>query len=1129
MSRTSARITGAPNSPPEINDEVFVAVCLSHFIGRDEWVCQELGCPTFLGSPEAVKDLVGDIRGQPPIHKVVKLILQYVHEVHFFDTYVGPNAAPKGDKEGPDNRNDLLGKMRLALKELIEDRYFWVESDGTNKEGKQTGSEESGGFSRGPLRPLAPRDRERALVAATAYLLRAYCSFWTAQSVLGKEYNCGKGALNDFAQAYYLTERLAISIYEESILKADIDGVAKPEHFVKGELSENKGSTPFRRSILSRRYEYCIWWLHILIDILRAGLYDKLHDYTTAHQCYVKALKTFDDGTKPLRKIKKMGELGNAPEELTGTQDYLRSFACKTIAKARRQLGRANQSLGRFPEALQCYLHSLKDIVLLDRVVSNDDDWDEVVGSCTKLQRITSCLEVASKGPIIDKAFMRSFFETKAARDAFVRRSLEDGRFKKLLEPEQELNKKLKHDVVFSPRDLTVQDGGKTRLLVKSGNRHLAFRSMWSIGRILRIFSEHVSVLHSTARDEDWREWNEQLRERAEMYYQPFIDGKFLEKYKWRTPKLGGAFAQYTYNVFKEKNKELKDSDGELKIAATSLGAVSADGINERVMIPRKIGSFLMRRGYVERVKEIDQSADTGGMQALNKLVVLRRWQSFNPRVPRPSGERVLGGGFYLRWQGKGIVIDPGFDFIQNFYDEGFSLEDIDAVIITHCHPDHADELTTIITLLHEWNEFWDKMPKSEGPTRGKCLDLFLNESTYRSYESLVYARDTAVRSVQILPSSSWKPEKEGDEVRRGYPITRRLRDRYQMDIEIIPARHPDVVSEDSAIGVKLRLYHKPRSTGDPTIVGFTGDTQFYRNFKLARQFQNCDVLVANLGDMGLKELIQCAGNGFKYENHDEFSLVCDIFKARYDYPKVLDFIKLLAQLDLADINRDLKDLSKEERNAWQRLLSQKATTADIPCIQRAITLLLQAITIKRPEPEHNHLGLEGLYGLFKAMRKKAEDNKKEKLLIISEFPEELGSYRQLIARVLNRLNAKVLTNPGPTADAKLGEENGLPKWPVRCLTGDIGLHVGFHVPIGGTKKPPHRLSIRCYECNQNNELIGRRLNYHPVERINETIVKRTGNAMKYLCTELDHATRPINVPRHFLSYPYADMRTTDY
>lgn len=100
------------------------------------------------------------------------------------------------------------------------------------------------------------------------------------------------------------------------------------------------------------------------------------------------------------------------------------------------------------------------------------------------------------------------------------------------------------------------------------------------------------------------------------------------------------------------------------------------------------------------------------------------------------------------------------------------------------------------------------------------------------------------------------------------------------------------------------------------------------------------------------------------------------------------------------------------------------------------------------------------------------------------------------------------------------------PKNLVRCITGDIGLHIGLGAErdnkalqeeLGLINIPESPLTIRCYQCNQNNEMVEYKLHYHPVETIQEISIKSDGDGMKYLCSTFNHASLPIYKPEDFM------------
>ena len=85
-------------------------------------------------------------------------------------------------------------------------------------------------------------------------------------------------------------------------------------------------------------------------------------------------------------------------------------------------------------------------------------------------------------------------------------------------------------------------------------------------------------------------------------------------------------------------------------------------------------------------------------------LYVLKRWNSFAPILSSDRSPS-KGGGYFLNTGNLGIVFDPGFDFIQNFRNAKFCFNDIDYIFITHAHNDHMDDLESLTSLLHDYNE----------------------------------------------------------------------------------------------------------------------------------------------------------------------------------------------------------------------------------------------------------------------------------------------------------------------------------------------------------------------------------------------------------------------------------------
>lgn len=585
----------------------------------------------------------------------------------------------------------------------------------------------------------------------------------------------------------------------------------------------------------------------------------------------------------------------------------------------------------------------------------------------------------------------------------------------------------------------------------------------------------------------------------AEKFYPP---EEFIND--WERIFAGMVFSEFQSKVIRKNFKSLDY----LKKIAVLLGRYSMINIDNIVTLPKMLYCYVQGEGYKKRAQEF-RNVERGGM--LDKFVILRRWQSYNPKIPRPRYKRVLGGGYFLMWKGKGIVIDPGYNFIENFYDQGFSLEDIDAIIITHSHPDHDDELSTILTLLHEWNTISRKNLSYKKSGKLKHVDLFLNEGSYRKYSSWVYAPNTVVKKIYQLQSNRWDrhtldPDKNFG--KRGENVVLDLtgQEGYSLTIEIIPAWHDEIIAKHSSIGIKLVLDNN--ESKKLIKIGITGDSYAYEGIE--NYYKDCDILVAHLGDIKFKEIRTLSNIDIHYHALETY------FFGNEDYTKekLEHLVDFLAQLDLVDIEKVLE--AKDAMYLYKLIWSEKNLSMNKLRVQKIVRNLLHSI--EREFKYENHLGINGLFKLHRAMSEYNEKLNTRPLLIIGEFPEELGSHRHTIARILNNIDYNI-----PELKEKF-KENKYPKNNVRCFTGDVGLHVGIYVErnnedlkaLGYTDITSCQLMIRCHKCNQNNELVEFKLHYHPVDAIQEIAVKNDGEGMRYLCSTFNHASLPLYKPEDF-------------
>ncbi len=187
-------------------------------------------------------------------------------------------------------------------------------------------------------------------------------------------------------------------------------------------------------------------------------------------------------------------------------------------------------------------------------------------------------------------------------------------------------------------------------------------------------------------------------------------------------------------------------------------------------------------------------------------LLVLREWNSYTPAIPAAE-ERDRGGGYFIRHAGLGIVIDPGYDFIQNFYEAGAVLADIDAIILTHAHDDHTAELEQLLMLLHQ------RQRRRKGGHEATRVRLYLSEGAQRKFAGLIALRDDP--RIECVTTLS----------RQAQGTTQRIELSERVTLTVLPAYHDDVLTRDTAVGLGFEF---KLDGGATRRVVFTADSGYY-------------------------------------------------------------------------------------------------------------------------------------------------------------------------------------------------------------------------------------------------------------------------------------------------------------
>lgn len=120
------------------------------------------------------------------------------------------------------------------------------------------------------------------------------------------------------------------------------------------------------------------------------------------------------------------------------------------------------------------------------------------------------------------------------------------------------------------------------------------------------------------------------------------------------------------------------------------------------------------------------------------------------------SGEYDSSGGFYFRWGGKGVVVNPGKNFMMNFHHEGFHIKDIDDVIVTEEDSNAFTDIRKIYDLSFRLNQ---EMTGSK-----HIIQYYLNQKAFQQLAGVLKPHSKEERhSVHMMELFEDLPE--GDKI----------------------------------------------------------------------------------------------------------------------------------------------------------------------------------------------------------------------------------------------------------------------------------------------------------------------------------------------------------------------------
>jgi tetratricopeptide (TPR) repeat protein len=290
-----------------------------------------------------------------------------------------------------------------------------------------------------------------------------------------------------------------------------------------------------------------------------------------------------------------------------------------------------------------------------------------------------------------------------------------------------------------------------------------------------------------------------------------------------------------------------------------------------------------LRTGPTAQQTNGEEIANEAVSPTIDELLVLRDWSSTTPMLPPDQRHaEVRGGGYALRWRGAMVVIDPGHTFLQNFFEAGLNPLEIRAILVTHNHGDHNQDLKPLDDLLYE---FCKRSP-CNSKKHGAGLELVAQQvggvAAGKGY-ALLWDVDSSRRLI-LKGENRLVRDELGELLNRvDNPTAEQLRklleaeagggyrseltldcDRFDQGMDCCievktPAPLPikthyfrayHSADVPNAVGVRLDC----ETDGDPFVIGFTADTEYRKELADTRALAGSRVLIAHMSQPDIAE-----------------------------------------------------------------------------------------------------------------------------------------------------------------------------------------------------------------------------------------------------------------------------------
>lgn len=317
-----------------------------------------------------------------------------------------------------------------------------------------------------------------------------------------------------------------------------------------------------------------------------------------------------------------------------------------------------------------------------------------------------------------------------------------------------------------------------------------------------------------------------EIKELVGIFARPHANSELFADERNQTSRLNGPNGDFFSFNINESTSFYPEEDTHATLFENIEGEHEA--LAHEIQSYKSLQSEIIGR-YIEQGKKRHQLPD-------NCLYVLQGWEEGSQsnslgnsikehlsNLLNESGPK-LSGGIFLRWQGKGIAINPGRNFLKNFHAMGWHLYDLHHVIVTHEFTDGYAYIKEIYELAHRLNKANDHF---------HLIHYYLHQKAFQTLNGILkphckQERNT-VHNLELFIDSDAEKMELSENILLHY-----------FSASSSSKSHPSLAA---ALGIRLELLNENATTN----LGYV--TKMPWQPSLCDHLAQCDILLAGVGE----------------------------------------------------------------------------------------------------------------------------------------------------------------------------------------------------------------------------------------------------------------------------------------